>query len=246
MQLTRSPLEDAAPNYGSLFAVTFRSLGATWAMVLPVLLVVYLPRMALVWFWDMPLYVKMAYTVVIGSVGEALVLRLGANRLLGGPPGFAAAWQAALPRLFAVMVVNLIENALGAALIYTCIGAVFAGAVLLPAIPIALLEPYGPFRAVQQSWRRTRPHWLALSLVTFTLLLLELGIGMPGGVVMGLAKGGAVHLPSHVANGIRVFSEALILGFRVVSWPLELVAWVATLQRPLFTYGAAPDQAARL
>jgi hypothetical protein len=246
MELTKGPLDRVAPTYASIFAGTFGVLGACWTLVLPVTVLVSIPRWVIVWFWDAPLWAKITYTVLLSTVAEALVMRLCADRLLGGHSGLRAAWRSTLPRLPSVMVVNLVENVVVLALMVTCVGAIFVGGIVMPAIPIALLEPAGPVQALRQAWERGKSRWLMLSLIALTMMGVEVVSGVPGGMVAGLVKAGALHSDPYLLSAARVFSELMITLYRVVNWPLELVTWAATLQRPLFTYGTAPDQAARL
>ncbi len=241
IELTRGPLERVGPTFGSLMQTMLSVVYATWALMLPVVLLSQLPRIVGVWFWDAPLWAKLSYTAVIGSIAEAFVLRLCANRLLGGPAGYRAAWRQTLGRLLPVVAVNVLENAIVTLLLCTCVGAAYLIGMLLSAIPIALLEREPAHRALQLSWRRARPYWLALSLAALVLLSVDLVIGVPAGFVTGLLRSGSHGGPgSWMVPASRSATEALGMLMRPFSYAAELTAWAATLERPLHTLPVPP------
>ncbi|MFT3838671.1 MAG: hypothetical protein QM723_16955 [Myxococcaceae bacterium] len=233
MELTRGALEEAKPTFGGIFETTFRAMRATWWATLPIVLLIYLPREAIMWNWDVPVYGLVAYSVLAGSIAEAFSIRFAANRLLGGAAGHRVAWRQTLPRLLPMMLVNLVEQISATVMLCTCIGAPIAGGILLPAIPIVLLEKTGPLDTLRDSWRRTKPHWLRLALVMLVLLLAEILIGWPASFI----KHGRIHAPEMVGVVLRVVAAAIeVLVLRPISFQVELAAWAATFPRPHHTF----------
>jgi len=227
-ELARHPLEGTAPHVSTLVTATARIWLDLWSFAVPLALLFAVPHALAVWLLAPPWWFATLYAAVIGSFAEALLLSVAAEWAFGGRRDVRRALPRVEQRYFAVVGVNLLTNALVLAGMYTCVLGVFAIAVTLAAVPIALFERANPLIAVRDSWRRSRGHRLRLfllaAMVTLPLVVLS---DLPN-ILVGALRPWHLALTTRQLSVMGVANVFVVALLNTVPQLLQLAVWQAT------------------
>lgn len=237
-QLSRHPLEGVAPDFSAIMTATARTWLELWPFAVPLALAAAAPHALVAWLYEAPWWFDLAYSIVIGSFAEALLLSVAAEWAFGGRRDLRRALARVEQRYFAAAGVNLVVG-VGVLLgMFTCVLGILLAAVMQAAIPLALFERAHPLTAIAEAWRRSRGRRLTLVAVTSLVLLPLLAFSMSPAVVGGTLRALHVELTLDAVASMRAASVLVLALGNTVPQVLQLAAWQATRPAP-----AAPADA---
>jgi hypothetical protein len=247
----RHPTVTSQADPQALFMATARLASEFLGPVLVAALVVGLPKSMFRLSVETPWWFDFAY-LVVSTYGEAVLLSYVAQSVLGGKPGLDQAFERANARYLPLLVINVVTNLASLiGLVFCVVGMFVTVAFSIQAVPLALYENLGTWRALTESVRRAKSHWLSLSLVSaaFTIpLLMGSMVQIVWATAHALTHEGASpptgpFTTSAWINAVatlmmQLFSTAILL-FEFVAWaklrPQPPVAMAAVVRAPAAT-----------
>lgn len=229
--IARHRLDQRSTSFASLLESLGVLVREFWLPTIALLMLEAIPHAAATWFGDSPL-ASMAWGLVVGSFFEGLALSWVVQRTLAGRDRFGEALRHTRSRYLQMVAVNTLNTLLVLlGLLVLCIPGVLVSALVTIAVPLVLFEEFPAHRAIAESFRRVRPVFWEVAVVSLVLMTLSFLPFFAQGMAQGSAAARGQPFSAEVLAWLRVGTVLLGAFLKTPAILFQLVVWGAT-RRP--------------